>query len=288
MPYINVNDIKIYYEIHGPSDGFPLVLLEGWGVAIWTWFRQLESFSQKYKVIIFDNRGAGKTSKPDEEYSIQMFADDAKGLLDALGIKHTHVLGISMGGYIAQQLTISHPEMVAGLAISSTAFGAANKRAIQASDKMLAAMFTYPTETISLEQAMAIRRSTAWSEEFLNANKPLLNQMDRWVLDNPQPDYARGRQAQASLDFDSESHLHEIKSPTLILHGQKDKVVPPENADMLLELIPNSKLVFFEDGPHRIEVERHTQFNQTILDFYEQVDSGTFIPEPKRTILPKG
>jgi pimeloyl-ACP methyl ester carboxylesterase len=111
--------------------------------------------------------------------------------------------------------------------------------------------------------------------------------MDRWVLDNPQPDYARGRQAQASLGFDSEQHLDKINSPTLILHGQKDNVVPPENADMLLESISNSKLVLFEDGPHRIEVERHLQFNQTILDFYKQVDSGTFTPEPRRTILTK-
>ena len=266
MPYKKVNDIKIYYEIHGPPDGTPLLLLEGWGCPLWTWFRQLEAFSQRYKVIIFDNRGTGKTSKPDHEYTIEMLATDAKGLLDTLEITKTHIFGISMGGFIAQQFAISYPHVVGGLAISSTYFGEANPRTITASDETLTAIFTYPNETLSLDQAMAIRRSTAWSASFLKANRPLIKQMDRWLFDNLQPDYARRRQEQARFSFDSEAGLNMLTTPTLILHGKRDLVIPPENAEMLLKAIANSRLVYFKDGPHRIDIERHQDFNATILE----------------------
>ncbi|UCE12763.1 MAG: alpha/beta hydrolase, partial [Candidatus Heimdallarchaeota archaeon] len=179
----------------------------------------------------------------------------------------------------------SHPEVVQGLVLISTAFGGPKSRAVQPSNKILAAMFATPTETISLQEATAIRRSTAWSESFLKENERLVKQMDKWISENPQPDYARGRQAEAGLSFDSEEFAGKITAPTLILHGEKDQIVIPENAEMLLNTIPNSRLIFFRNSPHRILVERHNEVNNIILDFLTEVETGSYNPEPKKIYI---
>ena len=99
---IKIDDIDVYYEIHG--EGEPLLLVEGLGYSTWMWFKQIPNFSREYQVIVFDNRGVGNTDKPDIEYTIEMMADDAAGLLRALDIESAHVLGVSMGGFIAQEM----------------------------------------------------------------------------------------------------------------------------------------------------------------------------------------
>jgi pimeloyl-ACP methyl ester carboxylesterase len=280
LPYKLIDDIKIYYEIHGPSNGFPLVLFAGWGQSMWMWFKQLPALNQKYRVIVIDNRGAGKTSKPDKPYSIELFSSDAKRLLDTLGINKTHVLGHSMGGYIALQFAISYPNMVNGLVVSSTRFGGGPKsNAVMATDDITAKMLTIPTETISQEQADAIKRSTVFSKPFIKENQALLKQMDTWRNENPQPLYALIRQTEAAMAFDVEIDLNRISCPTLILHGEKDLAVPVVNAEMMHEKIANSKLIIFQNSPHRIEIERYKDFNRSILEFLSQVDDLSYTPK---------
>ncbi len=282
MPYADVNDIEIYYEIHGSEDSTPIVLIEGWGMSLWCWFRQLKALSEKHKVIIFDNRGIGKSSKPDYAYSSEMLADDAKKLLDFLGIEKAHIFGNSMGGMIAQQFTISYPEKVLGLIIASTSFGEANPNIFQRTNKTLGAMFAIPTETISLEQSMDIRRSVAYSQNFLRANRSLTKQIEKWISENPQPLYALLHQSQIAPNFDSEKEIGYFTVPTLILHGEDDLIIPPQNAKLLFEKIPNSRLILFKEGPHRIEIERYEEYNESILNFLSEVDNRTFVPEPKK------
>ncbi len=279
MPYVDLKDIRLYYESHGPDQTIPLIMFEGWGTSLWMWFRQLPTLSKERKIIIFDNRGVGKSSKPDVPYTIPMFAKDTKDLLDTLGIGEVYIFGISMGGYIAQQYAFTYPEMVKAVILSSTGFGGTKSRAIQPNDEIMAKMFAIPTEALTAKQATAIRRSTAWSTQFLNENVELVKQMDKWMVENPTPEYARGRQAEATFEFNSEPYLSKITAPTCIMHGEKDLVVPTENARMLHEKIQNSSLYLFRNSPHRIEVERHQDFNKIILDFLKSVDNGIFTPQ---------
>src|SRR5207245_2584476 len=118
MPYIKVNDIQIYYEIHG--DGEPLVLIVGLGTDISEWDGIIRWLAEKYQVLAFDNRGAGRTDKPDIPYSIEMMADDTAGLMQTLGIEQAHILGVSMGGRIALALSLRHAECVKKLVLVST------------------------------------------------------------------------------------------------------------------------------------------------------------------------
>src|SRR6266567_1513059 len=117
MPYVKVNDINMYYEIHG--DGEPLVLIVGLATDISEWDAIIGWLAKKYKVLAFDNRGAGRTDKPDAHYSIEMMANDTVGLMQTLGIEQAHVLGISMGGRIALALALQHPKRVKKLVLVS-------------------------------------------------------------------------------------------------------------------------------------------------------------------------
>ena len=118
MPRARVGDIGIHYEVQG--GGEPLVLVMGLGSNLAGWMFQLLEFSRRYRVITFDNRGVGRTDAPDAAYSIEMMAGDTVGLMDALEIESAHVLGISMGGFIAQEIAIRFPERVRSLVLAAT------------------------------------------------------------------------------------------------------------------------------------------------------------------------
>ena len=268
MPFVNLEDVEIYYEIHGPESGQPLLLLEGWGYDSWMWFRQLPELSKKYKCIVIDNRGVGKSSKPDYPYEMNMFAKDAIGVLDHLDIQKTHILGISMGGFIAQEIALTYPNRVMSLIIASTSFGGPN--APVASKETLAKMMTAPNETVTNEEAYAIRMSVVASQQWLKDNKELLEQITKWREQNPQPNNTRLHQASAANNFNVEDKINSINIPTLILHGDSDVVVPTRNAELLHEKIPNSKLVLIKDGQHWSFIQYYEQFNQAVLDFLQE------------------
>jgi len=113
MPTIKVNDINMYYEIHG--QGEPLLLIMGMGADLSVWGDNIQWLAEKYQVIAFDNRGAGRTDKPDIPYSIEMMAEDTIGLMDWLNIKRAHIIGASMGSLIAQRIAAYHSERVKSL-----------------------------------------------------------------------------------------------------------------------------------------------------------------------------
>jgi 3-oxoadipate enol-lactonase len=272
LPYAQVEDIDIYYEVHGPHDAAPLVLIGGWASYRWIWFRQVPAFKEKYRCIVFDNRGAGRSSKPDYPYTIQMMADDTVGLMDALDIKDAYILGISMGGLIAQQIAISYPEKVRGLILSSTHFGGSNY--IPMDDKTMALLIALPTETISMEQAREMRYRATFSPEFLQNNKSILEQIDEWAEKLPTPLFAQVHQSEATGGFDSEAELDKITAPTLILHGANDRAVPTENGKLVDALIPNSRLKIIEDAAHFVIIEKYEEFNREVMSFIDEVEKG--------------
>ncbi len=270
MPYETINDVDIYYEIHGPADAPPLVLIEGWGYSSWMWFRQIPALKERYRCIVFDNRGVGRSSKPDFPYTMKMFADDTVGLMKSLGIETAHILGISMGGVIAQQIAISYPEKVRGLILASTTFSGPNS--IAADKETQAMMFASPTETLTKEQAMEMRYSVALSPQFFQENKSFLKQISQWRDQYPQPLYALGNQAAATLAFNGEEEIKQISLPTLVLHGDSDLLVPLKNGEMIAERISTSKLVLIKGGHHLSFIENYEIFNREVLNFLDELE----------------
>ena len=261
MPKVTVNDIEVYYEIHG--HGFPLVLIAGYGCGSWLWFKQIPHFSKTFQTIIFDNRGVGKTDKPDEEYSIQMFADDTSELLKHLNVNTCHVLGISMGGMIAQKLALSYPKKVEKLILCSTSCGGQNSTPIPERTLRILAS----SARLSREEGLRRNMATAFSPEYMRDNPEVFNTVISHLLSNPQPLYANQLQFQALKKFDVEKRLPEISSPVLILAGDKDEVIPTGNSRLLHERIEGSEIIVFKGSGHLIIIERAEELNTKITNF---------------------
>ncbi len=260
MPKIKANGIELYYEIHG--NGEPLVLIGGLGADIFLWFRQTPELCKHFKVIVFDNRGAGESDKPEVPYTMPMFAADTAGLLQALGISRAHVMGASLGGFIAQEFVLTYPEMVNRLVLAATSFG--GPHSVPTPKETFAAMLnrTGNPET-DIRNSFKLFTTAEWQE----AHPEIVNEYVQWRVAHPQPVPAYQRQAAATMGFDFEGRVSQITAPTLIMHAENDRVVPVENARLLAGKIPNSKLVIFPKVGHAFNIELADEYNRTAIEF---------------------
>ena len=262
MPKVKVNDIQIYYEVHG--EGFPLIMITGWSGNIDWWDpRIIQELSKKYKLVIFDNRGAGRTDISDRKYTIKLFADDTVGLMDALEISRANILGRSMGGMIAQELVLNYPEKVEKLILCSTFCG--GTKSVPPSQKALD-MFTVDGSALSPEQIARMAISILFTEDFIKNNPDLVEFSLQQILKAPISIKALVRQAEAVMEFDTYERLAQIKVPTIVLHGKRDILIPPENGSILAKAIPNAKLVYFENSAHGL-IEEIEKVISVVLDF---------------------
>ncbi|MGH7891739.1 MAG: alpha/beta fold hydrolase [Thermodesulfobacteriota bacterium] len=291
---VKVNGIDLYYEIHG--SGEPLLMIEGLGYSAWMWYKQIPVFSKRYQVILFDNRGAGNTDKPDSEYSIEIMADDASGLLRTLGIGPVHALGISLGGFIAQELALRHPDLVKSLSLVSTNSGP-GKRAMRNSQHVnglfklwgiLPGTFEMGGKAsvplgfeygITKEDRIRYGLSLAFTPEYYRQHPEEIERIVRWRLENPQPGYAWTRQLMAGMNFDSSGRAENIHAPTLVLNGTEDRIVTPESARELAGSIPDSRYIEIEGSGHLLFIERSDEFNETVMGFLDEVDAKNDPPD---------
>ena len=245
MPTTKVNDINIYFEIHG--EGFPLVMITGLAADINWWIPEtIESYSQSFKTIIFDSRGTGRTDKPNIPYSILMMANDTVGLMDALNIPKAHILGISMGGFIAQEIAITYPERVEKLVLCSTNCGGSKQ--ILPSSEVLQTMTTL--RDLTPEEWIDVMFSLGFTDDFRKINADFIKSYKQRVIKFFTPLDSLQRQTLANMGFSSGMRLKKINAPTLIMHGKEDIMAPPENAEILAKRIPNAKLVMLDNTGH--------------------------------------
>ena len=282
MPYVLSGDSKIWYEIRG--NGPPLVLIEGLGYASWMWIAQINDLSLDHQLVIFDNRGVGKSDKPDYPYTMDMYAEDVKAVMNAVKIKKAHILGVSMGGMIAQWFALKYPSMVKSLILVSTHHGGPN--IIPIPKETLEAMFGEPPSHLKTEKEIyAYKMRYAFSPGWPDKNKLSLEKLIELRLMNPQPIYAYMNQAKATLTFNVEGRLKEIKTPTLIIHGGNDRVVPVENSYKLHEKIERSTLVIFRDAGHLVIIEKGEEFNNLVRKFVREIEAGSFKPKKEPIIV---
>lgn len=261
MPKIMANGINIYYEIHG--QGPPLVLIMGLRRGLSWWFRQLPELSRSFRVIAFDNRGAGRSDQPDMEYSIELMAADTAGLMDALGVARAHVLGVSMGGYIAQELTLAHPEKVMGLVLGCTSCG--GQRAVLMSPE-LRSRFT-ANEGLTPEQILRKDMEIYFSDRFISGQPEFIEEFVKLSMEHYQPAFAFFRQLDACLRHDTADRVGSIRAPTMIVSGDDDPLVPLANSLILKELMPQAELRVLTGGRHCFFLEMAERFNRLVADY---------------------
>lgn len=265
MPKIKVNDIEMYYETHGDSGPY-LTLMCGLGANLVSWDLELvEALSSKTRLILFDNRGAGRSDKPDIEYSIEMLADDAASFLDALGIEQTNVLGASMGGMIAQEFALRHPGKTIGLMLCCTSPG--SHRMIMPEPDVLATLAT--VDGLTPEEINRKNRPLSFTQEFMDENFEWLEEKMRREIPYATPAHSFKRQMGAAMNHNTYSRLPEIKSPTLVMTGSVDILIPPGNSELIASQIPGSTLKRYEDLGHAFMTEAR---DTVVGDIFELIN----------------
>jgi len=263
LPKIKVNDINIYYEIHG--DGPPLLMITGLSANIY-WYNDeyIEEFAKHYKLIILDNRGTGRTDTTDKEFSIKMLAEDAVGLMDALKIDKFFLMGTSMGGMISQELVLNFPERVEKIVLCSTSCGM--RKGIPPPPQVLQLMKT-KREGMKPEFIAKASLPILYTKEFIKNNREFIKSFIQQLIKAPITPEMFDRQIIAISKFNSFKRLKTITTPTLIIHGKEDILLPPQNSEIIAKEIPNAKLVLFDDAAHIVfQPEPERVFN-TIFEF---------------------
>lgn len=259
-----VNGLEIAYEIEGKGE--PLVLIGGYTMVKEAWKQQVERLSSQFTVITFDNRGVGQSTVPQEPFTIADMASDTVGLLDHLGISSAHIFGISMGGLIAQVLALDYPERVKKVALGCTTHG--GREAISPSPEVMDLLAKAADPTIPPEKAVRMRVPILFGQRFLEEKKDLVEQWVHMAIRYyPSPKGAQG-QLKALSRFNSRGRLSEIRCPVLVITGSEDRLIPPENSNLLAQRIPGAMLHLVEGAGHLFFVEEPDEVSRILMEFF--------------------
>jgi len=260
VPHADVNGQRLYYEVHG--EGEPLLCVMGLAANSLAWALQVPAFSERYKTVVFDNRDVGQSSMAEGEYEIADMAADTLVLADHLGLETFHLLGVSMGGAIAQRIALDAPERIRTLTIAvSFASGGAYAR-------KLSEVWSARVATMSREQKVDELMLLVHSEGFFeNAGGVEFIRNVMLSDPNPQPADAFARQLSASSRHDARDELGTLSMPVHVIGAEHDILVPVWKSREIAELIPGSKFTQIDTSPHGVQVERAEDFNRAVLDF---------------------
>jgi 3-oxoadipate enol-lactonase len=268
VPTLKVGDINIYYEVHG--EGEPLLMIQGYGQYSGHWTTVLSPFSKQYRVIIFDNRGTGRSDKPEMPYTMQMMASDVKGLLDALGIDKANVFGVSMGGMIAQEFALDYPEKVINLVLGCTQCG--GKQTILPSEEALVFLFSPEIAKLPAEERARQTTPWLWTKEFIDKHPEAVDMYIDITAKYPTPAQGFSAQAQAIVHHDTCDRLPQIKVPTLVIAGDADRIIPHENSKIIASRVPGAELVIIPNAGHGFTESPDAV--KAILDFLKRHTGG--------------
>ncbi len=263
MPIAKTKNLDIYYEIIG--QGQPLVMIRGVGSNVDHWYEQVPVLSKKYQLLVFDNRGIARSSDPGSSFSTRDMAADTVALMEAVGIKKAHILGYSMGGMIAQELALAHPEKINGLILVATDCGI--RLRIEARPEY-ARLFT---EMIRLgtNEAKTAAAGCLFAKQTFESRPDIIERYAEVSLRFPVPQKILERQWEAITRHDACNRLQHITAPTLAITGAEDVLIPPENSRVLAEQIPDARARFIDGGGHLFVVEQAQRFNEAVLGFLD-------------------
>jgi len=269
MPELVTDQLRIYYESHGQGD--PLILIRGLGSNADHWYAQVPELSQHYRVIIFDNRGIGRSSDPAGPFTIADMAADTLALMDGLGIEQAHILGLSMGGMIAQEIAIRRPQRLRGLMLVVTHCGGEH---MVSPKKEVTETIGRMVEENSIEARVAAL-PVFFSRRTLMEKREVFEAYAGVSLKYPAGPEILKRQVAAIAQHDSYDRLPHIKAATLVLSCAEDVLIPPENSRILASQIPKAQLSILPEGGHQVMIETPQVCNAAIVQFLQQLDAAS-------------
>jgi pimeloyl-ACP methyl ester carboxylesterase len=260
MPTVSTNGIEISYRLEGEGPE-TIVMVNGLADDLETWVYQADDFlAAGYRVLRFDNRGVGETSKPAGPYTTALFAEDTKALVDALGITGFHLMGTSMGGMIAQEFALANPGDLKSLTLSST---------YAAPGPFCSRMFSMWADIAPVQGVpMVMRDVTLWAftREFFETREDELKEFEAAMAEIPQPLDAYLAQLSSIRTHDTEARLGAITTPTLVIAGEQDILIPVALSRRLHEGIAGSEWKTTPGG-HASIWEHPKPFNEAVLEF---------------------
>jgi pimeloyl-ACP methyl ester carboxylesterase len=262
MPFIQNQGARIYWDERSVGD--PVLLIMGLGYPSDMWWRTRPVLDARYRTIVLDNRGVGRNDMPPGPYPIALMAADALAVLDAAEVESAHVFGISMGGMIAQEFALQYPQRVRSLILGCTAAG--GPTAVRAEPEASALLMNRGSMTPEEAAVAAIPyiydRDTPREriEEDLAIRRPWFARPETYVA-----------QLQGILAWEAYSRLPQLKVPTLVIHGENDRLVPLGNGQQIAARIPGAKLVPLPNASHIFPTDQSTACHAAILEFLATV-----------------
>ncbi len=256
-------DSGLHVESHGSVE--PLILIPGFASGAWNWHWQTNDLAKDFRVITFDPRGIGKSKIENDpgNLSLRGFAEDILQILDKLEIEKANVLGASFGGFVAEEFALSFPERLGKLILACTSFGGKNHVAPEW--EILAAFAS--TDEMNTSERIRKFMIPAFTEEFNTDHAETVEKVCRLREESTVPEKIYMAQLTAATTFDFENRVGEIINETLILSGDKDRVVPMQNSINLAEKMSNARLEIIKGGSHMFFVEKADEFNRAVKDF---------------------
>ncbi len=261
---VSINGRKLAYdEVCPPNPKGTILLLTGLASKRLGWYKQLEVFGRSYRTLALDHRDVGDSDPTSEPYTIADLADDAAAFLGALGIAKSHIVGISMGGFISLELALRHPEMVDKLVLVSTSGGGITN--VPASPVLWSGFFR--REKLDAGERARKTYTRIMGPGFAANHPEVMEEIVQIARYRPMTAEAYSHQLRACLRHNAAFRLNQIHAPTLVIHGDKDLLVPTANGRRLGRRIAGAKLLIYPGSGHVPIIEQPEQFNRDVLAF---------------------
>lgn len=264
--YVTVADgTRIAYDVFGRRDAEPLLMIHGLGADGRGWILQRRALAKRFRLVVVDNRGVGRSDRPDGPYDLEVMATDALAALDHAGYRSAHVMGASMGGIIAQVLAVRHPERVRSLVLACTACRHFSWR------KELLAEWVQEAETVGMREW--VRHNLRWlmGPRSLRRTNSALAILGPLAFNVPVSAFVAQIHAILGIDDSLRTELVDVAVPTLVLVGSQDVLTTQGDGEEIADLIPGAELAVVRGGAHLFMVEMPGAFNHAVTDFLTRV-----------------
>ncbi|MCU0267138.1 MAG: alpha/beta hydrolase [Acidimicrobiales bacterium] len=256
---------RLHYEVTGRPDGEPVLMIQGLGADSKGWIRQRRAFAARHRVIVFDNRGVGRSDKPEGPYDLAVMAADALAVLDDVGVATAHVMGASMGGVLSQFLAVTHPDRLRSVTLACTA-----ARHHQWRRELLG-------EWAELARTKGMGAVTSKAAKWLVGQRsfhrlrPAVNLLGPLALSTTQESFVAQVEAILSMDEALRFELRQVRLPTFVIVGSQDILTPLGDSEEIASMVPGAELAIIGGAAHGLMVEHASTYNRLVLDFLDRV-----------------
>jgi 3-oxoadipate enol-lactonase len=274
---------RFWFELRGDR-GPPVVLIMGFGLSGRAWWPQVEALQADHRVLIFDHRGVGETEPSRVPYGFAELADDVVGLMDHVGFDRAHVVGVSMGGMVAQHVVLRHPDRVRSVGLIATLPGGSLRATLPSLSSI--GLFLWANSTRGAMRLAALRRlltiqaparsTRALDDDDDGAARPTVPTLEVFTV--PATVKTRLAQLRSVLTHDVTAELPRVSAPVLIVKPERDRLVRPDNSERLLALVPHATILRLADAGHGVTHQRADDVNAALRAHFSRADASAGAP----------